>query len=57
MKLWIAWLIALLAFNVGFVVGAWWRSIWADVPMVEINPIPADDTYGRASKSLMEGKI
>ena len=58
MKLWIAVVLVLLAFNFGFIIGAIWRSIFYDMPLVEVNPpLPADDTYGRSIKALMDGKI
>lgn len=58
MSIWLAWLIALVAFNVGFIIGAWWRAIYADVPLVEVNPsLPADDIYGRGKiLNVMEAK-
>lgn len=57
MPTWIAVLLVLISFNVGFAIGAWWRSVFSDMPLVEVHPIPAEDTYGRASKALMEGKL
>jgi hypothetical protein len=38
-----------------FVFGAWWRANFADEPL-PTQPIPADDTYGRTSRYMMEGR-
>ena len=58
METWM-WVVVCLCYGCfNFVLGAWWRSVFADVPMVEVYPpIPVEDTYGRASKALMDGKI
>jgi hypothetical protein len=38
--------------------GAWWRANFADEPLPyePYEEIPADDTYGRTARHLMEGK-
>ena len=41
MTWWIIILFGIIIFNIGFVIGAWWRANFAD------EPIPADSTYGR----------
>lgn len=56
MATWLIVLIALLAFNAGFLAGAWWRANFADEPPPYQPPIPADDTYGRTARYMMEGR-
>ncbi len=56
----------LFIFATGWIVGVaslacglWLFDITKEYMHIKVypSPIPADDTYGRASKALMEGKI
>lgn len=35
MKLWVMVLLAVLIFDLGFFMGAWWRSLFADMPIAK----------------------
>ena len=57
MATWKIVILVILAFNLGVLFGAWWRANMADdMPYEPYEDIPADDTYGRTARHLMEGK-